>query len=145
MGPVQLMLMGGRGDFGEARLGAGIAYEIPLFRSRQGERARADAEKLRAETESNVRRNYIEARIDGIVQQFRQDQRAYEVLRDVALPAAEEAVEASMATLQAGKEDWFVVLLSRRDQAMLALQKLEIVERQWSLLGELVQLTGELP
>jgi len=50
-----------------------------------------------------------------------------------------------MATLQAGKEDWFVVLLSRRDQAMLALQKLEIVERQWSLLGELVQLTGELP
>lgn len=145
VGPFSLMLMGGRGDFGETRLGAGIAYEFPVLRSQQGEKARADAERLRAQTEASVRRAYVDSRLRGIAQQFRQDQQALEVLSNVALPAADSAVEASMATLQAGKDDWFVVLISRRDQAMLRLQRLDLLERQWSLLGEMVQLTGELP
>lgn len=145
VGPFSLMLMGGRGDFGEARMGVGIAYEVPLLRSQQGEKARADAERLRAQTEASVRRAYVDTRLKGVAQQYRQDQQAIEVLTDVALPAADEAVEASMATLQAGKDDWFVVLISRRDQAMLRLQRLDLLDRQWSLLGEMVQLTGELP
>jgi cobalt-zinc-cadmium efflux system outer membrane protein len=145
VGPFSLMLMGGRGDFGEARLGAGIAYEFPVLRSQQGEKARADAERLRSQTEASVRRVYVDTRLRGVAQQYRQDQKALEVLTDVALPAADEAVEASMATLQAGKDDWFVVLISRRDQAMLRLQRLDLLDRQWSLLGEMVQLTGELP
>ncbi|HSC89066.1 MAG TPA: TolC family protein, partial [Polyangiaceae bacterium] len=62
-GNFQLMLMGGRGDIGETRLGAGIAYEIPTFRTNQGEKARAQAEKLRAETERVVRQSYIETRL----------------------------------------------------------------------------------
>lgn len=145
MGPLQLMLMGGQGDLGEARVGAGLAYEFPVFRSQQGEKARAEMEKLRAQTESAVWRNYVERRVEGIVHQFRQGQSAYQMITDVALPAADEAVQAAVATLEAGKDDWFVVLLMRRDKAMLSLQRLDLVERQWSLLGELVQLTGEIP
>lgn len=145
VGPFQLMLMGGRGDFGEARVGAGIAYEFPVLRSQQGEKARADAERLRAQTEASVRRAYVGTRLRGVAQQFRQDQQALSVLNEVALPAADAAVDASLTTLKAGKDDWFVVLITRRDQAMLRLQRLDLLERQWSLLGEMVQLTGELP
>ena len=144
-GNFQLMLMGGRGDLGETRLGAGVAYEVPAFRRNQGESARAEAERLRAQTERSIRESYIDARIAGIVQQFRQLQKAHEVISDVALPAANNAVNASQATLRAGKEDWFIVLMTRRDLAMLKLQNLDLIERQWLLLGELVHLTGELP
>jgi len=144
-GNFQLMLVGGRGDQGEVRLGAGVAYELPAFRANQGEIARADAERLRAQTERSIRQSYIDTRISGVVQQYKQLQKAHEVLSQVALPAANEAVEAAQATLQAGKDDWFIVLMTRRDQAMLKLQSLDLIERQWWLLGELVHLTGDLP
>jgi cobalt-zinc-cadmium efflux system outer membrane protein len=144
-GNIQLMLVGGRGDVGETRLGAGIAYEVPAFRTNQGDKARAQAERLRAQTEKAVRQSYIDTRLSGLVQQYKQLRKAHEVMAQVAIPAANEAVAASQATLQAGKEDWFIVLMTRRDQAMLKLQSLELLERQWLLLGELVHLTGELP
>lgn len=145
LGPVTLMLMGGRGDFGEARLGAGLAYEMPVFRSAQGDKARAEQEQLRAKTESSVARRNIERRVDGITEQYRFGQNAYDLLDNVALPAASAAVASAQETVESGKADWFVVLVSRRDQAMLVLERLSVIERQWSLLGELIQLTGELP
>lgn len=145
VGPLQLMLMGGRGDFGEARMGLGIAYEIPATRALQGEKARAESEALRAQTQSAVARAVIERQVDGIAQQYRYGTSAYELLTDYALPAADAAVASATATLEAGKTDWYAVLLSRRDFAMLSLERLEVVQAQWSLLGELVQLTGELP
>jgi len=145
MGPLSLMLLGGRGDFGEARMGAGIAYEMPVLRSLQGEKARADSEALRARTQRAIAERVIERRIDGIVQQFRYEQSAYELLTNEALPAAERAVASATATLEAGKTDWFAVLISRRDFMSLSLDRLDVVARQWSLLGELIQLTGELP
>lgn len=145
LGPLQLMLMGGRGDFGEARMGLGIAYEVPAVRALQGEKARAESEALRAQTQSAISRSIIERQVDGIAQQYRFGQSAYELLTNVALPAANNAVDSATATLEAGKTDWFAVLLSRRDLAMLSLERLNVVEQQWSLLGELIQLTGELP
>lgn len=145
LGPLSLMLLGGRGDLGEARVGAGIAYEVPVTRSRQGEKARASSEAMRARTQQTVAQRVIKRRIEGIVQQYRYEQSAYELLTDVALPAAERAVASATATLEAGKTDWFAVLLSRRDLMTLSLERLDVVGRQWSLLGELIQLTGELP
>ncbi len=145
LGPLQLMLMGGRGDFGEARMGLGIAYEVPAVRALQGEKARAESEALRAQTQGAVARAIIERQIDGIAEQYRYATSAYELLTTVALPAANAAVESAAATLEAGKTDWLAVLLSRRDFAMLSLERLNVVEQQWSLLGELIQLTGELP
>lgn len=143
--PFQLMFMGGQGDLGEARIGAGLAYELPMVQRNQGPRARAEAERLRAGIESEVKQNYIQARIDGIVRQFIEDGEAYQVLTDFALPAADQAIEAATETARGGKEDAFVILFSRRERVMLSLQRLEIAERQWTLLGELIQLTGELP
>lgn len=145
IGPLQLMLMGGRGDFGEARMGLGIAYEVPATRALQGEKARAESEALRAQTQSQVARLVIERQIDGIAQQYRFGANAYELLTHLALPAADAAVASATATLEAGKTDWYAVLLSRRDLAMLSLERLDLVQTQWSLLGELIQLTGEMP
>lgn len=143
--PFQLMFMGGQGDLGETRLGAGLAYELPMVQRNQGPRARAEAERHRAGIESEVRGRYINARIDGIVHQFLEDGEAYKVLTDFALPAADQAIEAATETARGGKEDAFVILFSRRERVMLSLQRLEIAERQWTLIGELIQLTGELP
>jgi outer membrane protein TolC len=145
MGPMSLMLLGGRGDFGEARVGAGIAYEFPIVRSLQGEKARAASQALRAQTQRAVSQNVIERRLDGIIQQYRYQQSAYELLTNVALPASEHAVDSATATLEAGKTDWLAVLLSRRDLMTLSLERLDVVAHQWSLLGELIQMTGELP
>lgn len=145
MGPMSLMLLGGRGDFGEARVGAGVAYEFPIVRSLQGEKARAASQALRAQTQRAVSQNVIERRLDGIIQQYRYQQSAYELLTNVALPASEHAVDSATATLEAGKTDWLAVLLSRRDLMTLSLERLDVVAHQWSLLGELIQMTGELP
>lgn len=145
LGPMSLMLLGGRGDFGEARVGAGIAYEFPIVRSLQGEKARAASQALRAQTQRAVSQNVIERRLDGIIQQYRYQQSAYQLLTDVALPASEHAVDSATATLEAGKTDWLAVLLSRRDLMTLSLERLDVVAHQWSLLGELIQMTGELP
>lgn len=144
-GPVSLMLMGGRGDLGEARVGVGLAYELPLLRSLQGERMRALSEALRAKTQSEVSRSLITRKVDGIMQQYAYGEQAYELLTNVALPAAQHAVASATQTLEAGKTEWTTVLISRRDLAMLALERLEVVAQQWSLLGELIQLTGEVP
>lgn len=145
LGPLSLMLLGGRGDLGEARVGAGIAYEVPVTRSLQGEKARASSEALRARTQSAVAQRVIARRIDGIVQQYRYEQSAYDLLTNEALPAAERAVASATATLEAGKTDWFAVLLSRRDLMTLSLERIAVVGRQWALVGELIQLTGEMP
>lgn len=140
-----LMIIGGQGDAGDGRFGLGLAYEIPVIRSNQGERAFAEAESQRAQIEGDIRASVIRARLEGILEQLRREKEAYDVLTTVALPAADEAVEAAVATAAGGKEDAFVVIVSRRERVLLALQRLEVVERQWSLLGELVQLTGEMP
>src|SRR5690606_2647417 len=78
--PFQLMLMGGKGDFGEARFGAGLAYAIPMFRSMQGERAFAEAESHRAEIEGDIRAARIRARVEGILDQYEREQEAFQVL-----------------------------------------------------------------
>jgi outer membrane protein, heavy metal efflux system len=143
--PFQLMLIGGQGDFGETRLGAGLAYEIPMFRSNQGERAFAEAESHRSEVEGDIRIARIRAHVEGVIEQFLREQEAFQVLTEIALPAADAAVEAAVATAAGGKEDAFVVIFSRRERVLLTLHRLEVVERQWALLGELVQMTGELP
>jgi cobalt-zinc-cadmium efflux system outer membrane protein len=145
LGPLSLMLLGGRGDLGETRVGVGLAYEVPVVRSLQGEKARASSEAMRAQTQMAVARSVIERRVDGIAQQYTYEQNAYELLTNVALPAAEHAVSSATATWESGKTDWFAVLLSRRDLMTLSLERLDVVARQWSQLGELIHLTGELP
>jgi cobalt-zinc-cadmium efflux system outer membrane protein len=143
--PLAFGLTGGRGDFGEARFGGGVAYAWPLFRANQPERARADAERARALEELNIRRELVVRRVVLLEDEIRGLGRAIEVLRGSALPAATRAVQAALETNRAGKGDWLTVLVSRRDLSALSLRHLELLDRTWLVLAELVELTGELP
>ena len=71
--------------------------------------------------------------------------RAFEIVTHSALPAAQRAVAAATETYRSGKSDYFSVLLSQRDFSTMALRRLEILDKSWMLLGDLVEITGEVP
>jgi hypothetical protein len=71
--------------------------------------------------------------------------RALSLVTASALPAATRAVSAAAETHRAGKGDWLSVLVSRRDLSALSLRRLELLDKSWSLLGELAEMTGESP
>jgi cobalt-zinc-cadmium efflux system outer membrane protein len=143
--PLSFGLTGGRGDYGEARFGAGVGYTWPLFRSNQPERARAGAERARALEELNVRRELVARRLVLLEREIVEVGKTIAVVQRSALPAATRAVQAAVEINRAGKGDWLSVLVSRRDLSALSLRYLELLDRQWHILSEIVELTGELP
>lgn len=143
--PLSIGVLAGRGDFGETRLGAGLGYAFPVFRANQPERARADAERVRALQELSLRREVFARRVEVLRLELIELRKAFDVLTDAALPAAERAVSAARETHRAGKGDLLSVLVSRRDFSALALRQLEILDKSWQLFSELVEVTGELP
>jgi len=143
--PLTFGLTGGRGDYGEARFGAGIAYAWPLLRSNQPERARADAARVRALEEAKLRREVVAHRVALIEAELVALGKAVAVIQQSALPAANRAVQAAVETQRAGKGDWLSVLVSRRDLSSLTLRRLELLDKSWALLGDLTEVTGELP
>lgn len=143
--PVSVILQAGRGDYGEARLGAGLAWSLPAFRYNQGERARAQAEGLRARTTASVFRGSIAQRLAAIAEEGLGIRAAVERLDREAIPAAAAATESATRMQRAGKTDLLSVVVARRDLFTLKLRRLEIAERAWALLGGWLELTGQLP
>src|SRR6478735_4548841 len=143
--PLSVGILAGRGDFGETRFGGGLAYAFPTFRSNEGERARADAERLRALEELALRRELFARRAVLLTSELSELGRAFEIVTHTALPAAERALAAAKETYRVGKGDMLSVLVSRRDFSALWLRRLEILDKSWQLLGDLVEITGELP
>jgi len=137
-------LLLGRGDVGETRFGAGLGYAFPV-RANQGERARADAERVRALDELALRRELLARRATLLTSELAELGRAFEIVAHSALPAAQRAVAAATETYRSGKGDFFSVLLSQRDFSAMALRRLEILDKSWLVLGDLVEITGELP
>lgn len=142
---LSLGLSAGRGDFGETRLGGGLAYAFPVFRANRPERARAVAESSRALEEKRVSETVAGRRLKLLQLEQEQLARAIDVLTSTALPAAERAVSAVQETYAAGKAEMLAVLLSRRELSALSLRRLELLERNWLLVSEYVEITGELP
>jgi cobalt-zinc-cadmium efflux system outer membrane protein len=145
LSPLNVIVTAGRGDLGEARFGGGLGWALPFARRNQGEQARAEAERARATIERDVRSRVIAATIDGLTAERREVRRALAELADSAEPAARASVEAAAATQRAGKGELLKVLLARRDLALLEARRLDLLQREWSLLADLVTLTGDLP
>jgi outer membrane protein, heavy metal efflux system len=143
--PISVILQAGRGDLGETRLGAGLAWSLPIFRYNQGERARAQAERARAQIVASAHRNSITQRLAAIAEEGMYLRTAVSRLDREAIPAATLATESATRMQRAGKTDLLSVVVARRDLYMLRLRRLEIAERVWSLLGDWVELTGRLP
>ena len=143
--PLSVGLVAGRGDYGETRLGGGLAYALPLFRANRPERARATAESLRALAERRVQQSVASRRLKLLALEQEQLSRALTTLTQSALPAAQLAVSAVQETYAAGKAEMLAVLLSRRELSSLSLRRLELLEQGWLLVSEYVEITGELP
>lgn len=142
---LSLGLVAGRGDFGEARLGGGLAYAFPVFRANRPERARAAAESSRALEEKRVQESVASRRLKLLQLEQEQLTRAIATLTGTALPAAQHAVSAVQETYAAGKAEMLAVLLSRRELSALSLRRLELLEQNWLLVSEYVEITGDLP
>jgi cobalt-zinc-cadmium efflux system outer membrane protein len=143
--PLSFGLTGGRGDYGEARIGGGIGYTWPLFRANVPERARAEAERRRSLDELGLRQKLVARRIELLEHELVELGRTVDIVTHSALPAATRAVQAAVETNRAGKGDWLTVLVSRRDLSALSLRRLELLDRNWLVLADLVAMTGELP
>jgi outer membrane protein, heavy metal efflux system len=143
--PLSLGLVAGRGDFGETRLGGGLAYAFPVFRANRPERARATAESQRALTEKRLQESVFTRRLRLLQLEQEEVVRALSTLTTTALPAAQLAVSAVQETYSAGKTEMLAVLLSRRELSALSLRRLELLERNWLLVSEYVEITGDLP
>jgi cobalt-zinc-cadmium efflux system outer membrane protein len=143
--PLSVILNAGRGDLGEARFGGGLGFSLPVFRAGQGEAARADAARLRALALRDVAARNVGAAAAGLRAERAQVRRALDEIVQFAEPAARAAVEAAVATQQAGKGDLLAVLTARRDLALLEARRLDLTQREWNIVSDLVTLTGELP
>lgn len=143
--PLSVGLVAGRGDLGETRLGGGLAYAFPVFRANRPEKARAAAESSRALAEKRVQETVATRRLKLLQLEQEQLSRAIATLTTSALPAAQRAVRAVQETYAAGKAEMLAVLLSRRELSALSLRRLELLEQNWLLLSEYVEITGDLP
>ncbi len=143
--PLSVIVGAGRGDLGEARVGGGLAWTLPILRTNQGEVARAKAESTRALESRDVQRlalrSLLRARFDERIT-------VREAIGEVVTsgePAARQAVDAALEMARAGKSELLRVLIARRDLATLVGRKLDLIRREWSIVADVVAITGELP
>ncbi len=139
------ILQAGRGDYGEVRMGAGFAWSIPAFRYRQGERAKTQAEGMRARTVASAYQVSISQRLAAIAEESHHLELAAKRLDQEAIPAAPLATDSATQMHLAGRTDLLSVVVARRDFYVLRLRRLEIAQRTWSLVGDCVELTGKMP
>lgn len=143
--PVSLVIAGGRGDLGEPRVTGGLAWSLPVMRRNQGEIARNEAERLRAESTRASMRGAIEARIRGDWHVYKTAREAVHNVDVNGLPATEQLVESAYAAWRAGKGELVQVLIARRDLAAARVRRLDLIEAEWRAYGDIVSLTGDLP
>lgn len=143
--PVNLILSAGRGELGESRIGGGLSWTFPTLRRNQGEQAQAIAQQNRALTERQVNEVRTYATLRGIAEEHVEVQKALQDLEQNGEPAAQAALDASLAVHRAGKGDLLFILSARRDLALMKASALLLVQREWNLLADFVALTGRTP
>ena len=143
--PVSFVAVGGRGDLGEMRLGAGIEWAFPVLRKNQGEIARAGAEQDRATRVREASARVVEVQAAHAHEAFKQVLSSLEVLDKTGIPAAERVVDATTAAFRAGKVELVRTFIAKRDLATARNRRLDLVATGWQSYGEMVSLTGELP
>lgn len=143
--PLTFVVTGGRGDAGEARIGAGLGWSFPFTRRNQGEIARAELERARASSLEQVYKRVLDARIRASVAALRSIRDAVAWLDSVGIPAAEKVVEASNEGFRLGKVELSRVLLARRDLSTARSRRLDLLEAAWDAYGNLAAVNGELP
>ncbi len=143
--PLQLLLIAGRGDPGDVRLGGGVTVTLPVARRNQGEIARAEAEADRSAAAETSLTASLAARISATEQALATVLTAIANLDSNGLPASQRAVDASLEAYRSGKMELLPVLVARRELQLARTRRLDLVERAWRSYGEWIALTGEKP
>jgi cobalt-zinc-cadmium efflux system outer membrane protein len=143
--PLTFVLIGGRGDMGEARYGLGLSWTLPLTRTNQGEIARADAESDRALTTASIVGDAMMARARGYFEAYTLARKALAEIDASAIPAAEAVVAAANGAFEAGKADLARVFLARRDLATARERRLALAYDGWHAYANMAALLGGLP
>ena len=143
--PLVVIATGGRGDYGEARVGGGLGWSFPVFRRNQGDIARAGAERSRTERVGVALRAALMQRARGALAAYRGLLTGIDELDRTGIPAAERAAAAVAAAQRAGKVEMIRVIIARRDLAAARARRLDLVEVAWSAYAELASIRGELP
>ncbi|HEX4339323.1 MAG TPA: TolC family protein [Polyangiaceae bacterium] len=143
--PLVFIATGGRGDYGEARLGGGLGWSFPVFRRNQGDIAHAEAERTRTRQVGVALRGALIERARGALAAYRGITLGIEELDRTGIPAAERAERAVSEAQRVGKVEMIRVLIARRDLAAARARRLDLVEVAWSAYAELAAIRGELP
>lgn len=143
--PLQLLLIAGRGDPGDLRLGGGVAVTFPMTRRYQGEIARAEAERERSQTIAERYRSIVQQRLELLAEFYPRLLTALETLDSQGIPAAERTVDISLEGYKRGKVDLVQTFIARRDLAQLRARRLDLAASAWRQYGELTAIYGDLP
>jgi cobalt-zinc-cadmium efflux system outer membrane protein len=124
--------------------GVGLAWELPLLRRNQGERAvaRGLAELANVQGELTERRVGREAMV--AYQQLEAALRELDAIEKQATPAAEQALEMTMEMLEAGAVDFFRLLSARQSAFALRARRVAALRAAWRLRIELERAVGGL-
>lgn len=143
--PLQLVATAGRGELGEARVGGGLAWSLPVLHRNQGSIARGEAERARALELGAALRGTTEVSLRGLVDAHGVAVRGVEAQDKEGIPAAERAVAHVTQAYRAGKAEFTSVLTARRDLAVARSRRLDLLASSWDAYATLASLSGELP
>lgn len=143
--PLNLTLIGGRGDPGDVRLGGGMVFTFPIMTRNAGEIAKAEASSVNVTREENVTLSIVRARLASAYEQIVAVRTTITTLDDSGLPALQKALEAAQDLYKLGKQEISRLLLARRDYAVARGRRLDLLEQGWHAYAELCAITGEAP
>jgi outer membrane protein, heavy metal efflux system len=104
-----------------------------------------EAAQRRARVEAGAARTSTRAALRGLLRERRKIRAALNEISTSVEPAGQAAVDAAVAMQKAGKGEMLRILTARRDLNLLRTRRLEILRRDWAIVGQMVALTGELP
>ncbi len=143
--PLNLTLIGGRGDPGDLRLGAGMVFTFPVTKRNAGEIARAETSATRVAIEESATLMTARARLAAAYEQIAAVRTTIKTLDEIGLPAMQRALEAAQDLYKLGKTEISRLLLVRRDYAIARARRLDLLEQGWRAYAQLITITGDTP
>jgi outer membrane protein, heavy metal efflux system len=143
--PLEVIATGGQDEFGQVRVGGGLAWSLPLVRGNEGAIAHASEEASRARAEHDAVARAVDAIVRGLEEQLVRTADAVGELDRMGIPAAEGLVQSTDAAFRAGKLELVRVLNARRDLALMRSRRLDLLEGGWRAYGSLAAMLGVLP